>query len=62
MVLPIISPAEYLGFPVGADRCLADWKQVLGYFHKVADASPRVNFSVIGASTEGRPLGVATIT
>lgn len=62
MVLHILSPAEYLGFPVGADRCLAEWEQVLGYFHMVAEASPRVNFSVIGTSTEGRPLGVATIT
>jgi len=58
----IISPEEYLGFAVGADRCLADWEQVVGYFRLAAEASPRIAFSVIGSSTEGRPLGVATIT
>jgi len=62
VVFGILSPTEHLGFPVGADRCLADWEQIWAYFRLIGEASPRINFSVIGNSTEGRQLGVAIIT
>ena len=56
------SPREHLGFEVGADRQLADWGQIVGYFTKLAAASPEVELDTLGPTTQGRPLLVATIT
>src|SRR5687767_10703133 len=56
------APREHLGFEVGADRQLADWGQIVGYFGKLAAASPEVELDTLGPSTQGRPLIVATIT
>jgi hypothetical protein len=56
------TPREHLGFEVGADRQLADWAQIVGYFEKLATASPEVELDTLGPSTQGRPLIVATIT
>jgi hypothetical protein len=56
------SPREHLGFEVGADRQLADWGQIVGYFSKLAVASPEVELDTLGPTTQGRPLIVATIT
>jgi hypothetical protein len=56
------TPREHLGFEVGADRQLADWGQVVGYFTKLAAAAPEVELDTLGPSTQGRPLIVATIT
>ena len=56
------SPREHLGFEVGADRQLADWDQIVGYFSKLATASPEVELDTLGPTTQGRPLIVATIT
>ena len=58
----IPSPREHLGFDVGADRQLADWGQIVGYFSKLAAASPEVDLDTLGPSTQGRPLIVATIS
>src|SRR5688572_12666669 len=55
------TPQEHLGFEVGADRQLADWGQIVGYFAKLA-AAPEVELDTLGPSTQGRPLIVATIT
>ena len=56
------TPREHLGFEVGADRQLADWAQIVGYFEKLAVASPEVELDTLGPSTQGRPLILATIT
>ncbi len=56
------SPRDHLGFEVGADRQLADWSQIVGYFTKLADASPELALDTLGPTTQGRPLIVATIT
>jgi murein tripeptide amidase MpaA len=56
------TPREHLGFEVGADRQLADWGQIVGYFTKLATASPEIDLDTLGPSTQGRPLIVATIT
>lgn len=56
------TPRDHLGFEVGADRQLADWPQILGYFTKLANAAPEVAVDTLGPSTQGRPLIVATIT
>ena len=56
------SPESVLGFRVGEDRKLADWTQIVGYFQKLAAASPRVRVENVGATTEGNPFLVVTIT
>jgi hypothetical protein len=56
------TPREHLGFEVGGDRQLADWGQIVGYFTKLAAASPEVELDTLGPSTQGHPLIVARIT
>ena len=56
------SPESVLGFPVGADRQLADWTQMVDYFHRLDAASPRVQAAEVGKTTGGRPFLVVTIT
>ena len=56
------SPESVLGFRVGEDRKLADWTEIVGYFNKLAAASPRVKVEDVGPTTEGRPFLVVTIT
>ncbi len=50
------SPEKYFGFPIGADRHLLDWEQIITYLQKVANASPRVAFQQLGTTTQGRPM------
>jgi hypothetical protein len=52
----IVSPAEYLGFAIGADRKLADYEQARGYFKLLADSSPWVTVKEIGTTTLGKPM------
>ncbi len=56
------SPSEVLGYRPGADFRLADWSAVVGYFQRVAAASPRVSLREIGRTTEDRPYIVAAIS
>jgi len=56
------SPASSLGFEVGADRKLADWRQITGYFNRLAAASDRVKLDTLGTSTQGRPFILLTIS
>ena len=56
------TPRAHLGFEVGADRTLADWAQITGYFSKLAAASPMVRVDTLGRTTNGLPLVLATIT
>ncbi|MBT9175746.1 MAG: hypothetical protein DDT20_00046 [Firmicutes bacterium] len=56
------SPEQHLGFPVGADRSLADWEQITGYFRVLSESSPRCRVTEIGRSTEGRPFLLVVIT
>ena len=55
------TPTSYLGFEPGADRKLADWGQIVGYFGRLAQTSPRVKLDTLGRSTNGLPLVMATI-
>ncbi|MEJ7813486.1 MAG: M14 metallopeptidase family protein [Gemmatimonadaceae bacterium] len=55
------APSVHLGFEVGADRQLADWNQIVGYFGKLA-AAPGVRLDTLGPTTQGRPLIVVTVT
>ncbi len=56
------TPAAHFGFEIGADRKLADWEQLTGYYEKVAEASPRVTLDTLGVTTMGRPFVMLTIT
>lgn len=56
------SPSEFLGFTVGADRTLADYRQVAGYFRALDAASPRVELQVLGKTTLGEDMLMAVIS
>jgi hypothetical protein len=56
------SPEEFLGFKVGADRKLADYSQIKGYFEQLAQESPRLELLNIGKSTLGKTMIMAVIT
>ena len=56
------SPDEFLGFHIGADRRLADWTQIVAYFHRLAETSPRVKVEEVGKTTDGLPFLLVTIT
>ena len=56
------SPESVLGFRVGADSMLADWGQIGAYFTKLAAASPRIRVDTLGATTQGRPYLLVTIS
>jgi hypothetical protein len=56
------SPAQVLGFNVGADGRLADWSEITGYFERLAAASPRLRLERIGETVEGRPMVMAVIS
>ncbi|MCL6260649.1 zinc carboxypeptidase [Aquiflexum sp. TKW24L] len=56
----IPKPKEILGFEVGEWN--AGYDQVIRYFEKLADSSPRVKFEIIGYTYEKRPQILLTIT
>ena len=56
------SPKSVLGFEPTADRTIADWKQITGYFAKLDAASNKVEVREIGKTTLGKPLIVAFIS
>lgn len=56
------TPAEHFGFELGADRRLADWEEIAGYFWRLDAASDRVRTLEIGKSTEGNPFLMAIIS
>ena len=56
------APASHFGFEIGADRKLADWKQLTSYYEKLAKTSPRVKVDTIGKTTLGAPFVMLTVT
>ena len=58
----IQSPSEFLGMTVGADRTLADYRQILAYFKALDAASPRVELEMLGKTTLGEDLFLAAIS
>src|SRR5229473_2903284 len=56
------SPSQFLGFEVGADRKLADYRQIVSYFRALAAASPRVRVESLGKTTLGEDFIMAVIT
>ncbi len=56
------APKDVIGFTPGDDRKLASWNQILEYFQKLEDTSPRVKFEAIGKTTMDKPFVYATIS
>ena len=56
------SPEAFFGFPMGADRQLAHWDQMVDYFHTVAEGSERVAVEELGRTTLGNPYLLAVIS
>jgi hypothetical protein len=59
---PVPTPRSVTKLEIGADRTLADWRQITGYFAALASASPAVRVDTLGPTTEQRPFIVATIS
>src|SRR5512136_209282 len=59
---PVPAPSAFLGMTVGADRAVADYRQILAYFKALAAASPRVEVEVLGKTTLGEDLFLAVIS
>ncbi len=58
----ITTPAAQFGFEPGTDRKLADWKELVAYYQKVAGESDRVKFQELGKTMEGRPFVMLTVS
>jgi hypothetical protein len=58
----IPTPSEFLGFEVGADRKLADYRQIASYFKALAAASSRVQIQSLGKTTLGDDMFMAVIS
>src|SRR5215831_16090768 len=56
------TPSEFLGFEVGADRKLADYRQIAKYFQALKAASPRVEIEVLGKTTLGEDMFMAVLS
>jgi len=58
----IPTPSEFLGFRVGADRQLADYKQIVSYFKALDAASDRIELENMGSTTLGNDFILAAIS
>src|SRR4029453_13667363 len=58
----IRSPSEFLGLSVGADKTLADYRQIFRYFKALDAASPRAQLEILGKTTLGEDLFLAAIS
>jgi len=59
---PPPTPSELLGFQVGADRQLADYRQIVSYFKALAADSKRVRLQNLGPTTLGNEMILAVIS
>ncbi|MEO6119632.1 MAG: M14 family metallopeptidase [Terriglobales bacterium] len=66
LTIPVLgqapAPSKFLGFEVGADRQLADYKQITAYFRALDAASPRVELQVLGKTTLDQDMIMAVIS
>jgi hypothetical protein len=56
------TPSQFLGFEVGADRQLADYKQIVAYFNELAKHSGRIQVENLGKTTLGNDFILAAIS
>lgn len=50
------TPSEFLKFEVGADRKLADCRQITAYFRALEKASPRVKYGFDSKSLDNKTI------
>jgi len=62
LAAPIQSPSDFLGIKIGADRTLADYKQIVSYFRALDAASPRVEIESLGKTVLGEEMIMAVIS
>jgi hypothetical protein len=58
----IPTPSQFLGMQVGADRTLADYKQIVSYFNELAKHSKRIEIEHLGKTTLGNDMIMAVIS
>ncbi|HEX4164343.1 MAG TPA: M14 family metallopeptidase, partial [Bryobacteraceae bacterium] len=58
----IPTPESHFGHPIGVDRVLLDWDQVVSYFQDLQKASPLIQVERVGKTVEGRPFIAAVIS
>ena len=58
----IPAPAEFFGFPMGADRQLAHWDEMIDYFTLVSQRSDRVVVEELGKTTMGHPYLLVVVS
>lgn len=58
----IPTPSQFLGFEVGADRKLADYRQIASYFKELAAKSKRIEIESMGQTTNGNDFIMAIIS
>jgi Zinc carboxypeptidase len=56
------APSEFLKFEVGADRQLADYRQIASYFKALAAISSRLEYQPLGKTTLGEEMFMAVIS
>ncbi len=56
------TPESVIGWEPGADRVLADYGQISGYFRQLDEASDRMILTEIGETAEGRPMLLAFVS
>ena len=56
------TPSEFLNLQIGADRTLADYRQISSYLKALAAASNRVEIEVLGKTTLGEEMIMAVIS
>ncbi|MFA6956424.1 MAG: M14 metallopeptidase family protein [Thermoanaerobaculia bacterium] len=59
---PIPTPSEHLKMSIGADRVVADYRQIRDYFAMLDQKSPRVAVETLGETTLGEPMIMAVIS
>src|SRR5512142_3445949 len=57
----VTAPKEQFGFNIGDDYQLVNYTQLVAYWTKLAQESPRMKLVEIGKTAEGRPMIMAMI-
>src|ERR1700722_16631960 len=55
------TPQSHFGHPIGVDRQLLDWDQVVSYFYALSRSRDKIQATEYGRAADKRPLIVATI-
>jgi hypothetical protein len=58
----IASPSQHLKMSIGADKTLADYRQMTSYFRMLDSASPRVEVQVLGKTVLGEEMIMVVIS